>query len=612
MHSYVLDFQEINKHQLKAVGGKGLNLGELSRIEGVQVPEGFCVTTEAYKKVVGESREVRALLEALSLLEVKDRARISSISSKIRQVIEGLEIPGELEEEIVASLSMLGTDQHYAVRSSATAEDLPTASFAGQQDTYLNIRGKEAVLRHIVRCWASLFTERAVTYRIQKGFDHCKVYLSVVIQKMIFPLASGIMFTADPVTSNRKVVSIDAGFGLGEALVSGMVNPDTYRVREGKILDKKISLKKLGIFALEEGGTEERKIEPERQHVQVLPDRQIFQLESLGRKIEAHFGCPQDIEWCLSGNTLYILQSRPITTLYPLPEVKDDRIHVFMSMGHQQMMTDPMKPLGISFFQFFSVDNSIALYQAGGRLYVDLTHDLASLVGRKILAGAMAQGGDPLLHSALLNLMKRKGFLKSLPRGKRFLSFNTKGISPAVFIEAIKIYRKNDPGIIEELIANNEASLRDLEQKISQVSGDELFAFILRYQKEIERIMYDPRGIGAVLVGLYAVRWINSKMEKWLGEKSAAGVLSQSVPYNVTSEMGLDLLDVADVVRKYPEVIEYFRHDAKDETFFQDLAGLEGGEKVSSAFREYLKKYGMRCTGEIDITRPRWSEQLRL
>ncbi len=258
MGSYVLGFDEIDKTKLMVVGGKGLNLGELSRIEGIIVPEGFCVTTEAYKRVVEHNRELDKLLEQLSLLKIKDREKIGEITEEIRQIIKDTEFIKEIKEEITKYILKFGEKHAYAVRSSATAEDLPLASFAGQQDTYLNIMGTDSILEHIGKCWASLFTDRAVIYRMQNGFDHRKVYLSVVIQRMILPQASGIMFTADPVTSNRKVLSIDASFGLGEALVSGLVNAGTYKVRDGKIIDKKIAAKNLGIFAQKEGGTKKR------------------------------------------------------------------------------------------------------------------------------------------------------------------------------------------------------------------------------------------------------------------------------------------------------------------------------------------------------------------
>src|SRR5690242_396502 len=264
MSSYVLGFQDIDKTKLMVVGGKGANLGELSRIEGIRVPDGFCLSTEAFQSILGETPSIHELLDQLSLLKVGDREKISELSGEIRRAIEGIAIPQDIQEEVVRHLSRLGEKNTYAVRSSATAEDLPTASFAGQQDTYLNIVGKEAILKHISKCWASLFTERAVTYRLQNGFDHRKVFLSVVVQKMIFPQAAGIVFTADPVTSNRQVLSIDASFGLGEALVSGLVNPDIYKVRNGKIIEKRISTKKRAIYVLKEGNTKEQEVEPAR------------------------------------------------------------------------------------------------------------------------------------------------------------------------------------------------------------------------------------------------------------------------------------------------------------------------------------------------------------
>ena len=605
MTLYVLGFKEIDKTKLALAGGKGASLGELSRIEGIRVPAGFCVSTEAYKTITKDHRELNRLLDHLSLLRPDDLEKISRISAQIRGVIEEAAIPKEIEAQIGQYITLLGEKNAYAVRSSATAEDLPAASFAGQQDTYLNIIGKDAILRHIIRCWASLFTDRAVIYRIQNRFDHRQVYLSVVIQRMVFPQAAGVMFTADPVTSNRKMLSIDAGFGLGEALVSGLVNPDTYQVRESIIVDKKIAAKKLAVYALAKGGTEERDILPQQQNEQTLNDEQILQLEGLGRKIEACFGSPQDIEWCLDEDTFYILQSRPITALYPLPDVNDGKNRIYVSFGHIEMMTEPIKPLGMYFCQLLFKNNILG--KAGGRLFIDYTYDLASPMGRKIALRLLGQF-DPLIKNALLNLFKRKQFLKTLPRGKRSLRMGAQGLSWSLPVQAVKIYCQNDPALIKNLISRNQESIRDLQQRIANVSGDELFEFILQDHKRLMKIMTDPKSTAAWMIGMLAAKWVNKNMEKWLGEKGAVDVLSQSVDNNVTSEMGLELLDVADVVRKSPAVTEYFHH-ASDENFFEDLAKLEDGEAVSKSIQAYLEKYGMRCSGEIDITRPRWSEQ---
>ena len=258
MGPLVLHFQEVEKTQLWLVGGKGVNLGELSKIQGIQVPEGFCVTTVGFQKAIEHNKSYLALLDELTMQKAEDRHQIAEISRKIREIVISIEIPADVVREVTHYLSRFSNEHAYAVRSSATAEDLPNASFAGQQDTYLNIIGKETILSHISQCWASLFTDRAVLYRIQNGFDHRKVSLSVIIQRIVFPQASGILFTADPITSNRKLLSIDASFGLGEAIVSGLVSPDCYKVMEERITEKRIAAKKLAIYGRKEGGTPDK------------------------------------------------------------------------------------------------------------------------------------------------------------------------------------------------------------------------------------------------------------------------------------------------------------------------------------------------------------------
>ena len=602
MSSYVLGFQDIDKEKLMVVGGKGASLGELSKIEGIRVPDGFCISTEAFQRIIKEMPSINGLLEQLSLLTVKDRDKIAQLSGEIRLRIEGTAIPQDIAEETIRYLSRLGESEAYAVRSSATAEDLPTASFAGQQDTYLNIIGKEAILKHISKCWASLFTERAVTYRIQNGFDHREIHLSVVVQRMVFPQVAGVLFTADPVTSNRKVLSIGASFGLGEALVSGLVNADHYKVRNGKVIDKKISAKKLAVYALEDGGTKAQETEPERQSRQALKDEQIVELARMGRRIEEHFGCPQDIEWCLADDAFYIVQSRPITTLYPVPEPNDGENHVYVSVGHQQMMTDPIKPLGMSIFRLTSFGPR---FEAGGRLFVDVTPILVSPDSRKTLLDTMGQH-DPLMKDALIAIVERGDFLESLPDDKKDLSSgkSNKVVSTAGFRTQIE----NDPQIVSDLIRKNETSIEELKQNIRTKSGLDLFDFILEDIQELKKILFDPQSSAVFMAAMDASSWLNEKMAEWLGEKNAADTLSQSVPNNITSEMGLALLDVADVIRPYPAVIAYLQH-VKNDDFLEQIVKVDGGRKTRDAILSYLSKYGMRCAGEIDITKPRWREQ---
>ncbi|PFE16885.1 phosphoenolpyruvate synthase [Bacillus cereus] len=599
MSSFVLDFQEIEKTQLSLVGGKGLNLGELSNMQGIQVPEGFCVTTIGYEKAIEQNEELQTLLQQLTKLKKEERAQIGEMSKKIREVIMGVEIPFDVVESVVQYLSRFGNEHAYAVRSSATAEDLPYASFAGQQDTYLNITGKEAILQHIRKCWASLFTERAVMYRMQNSFEQNQVSICVVVQKMVFPRASGILFTADPITSNRKVLSIDASFGLGEALVSGLVSADNYKVKEGEIVDKVISTKKVAIYALKEGGTEKKHIDPAQQKLQTLSEQQILQLAHSGRQIEAYFGCPQDIEWCLVDDTFYIVQSRPITTLYPIPEENDGENHVYISVGHQQMMTDVMKPLGLS---FFLLTTNAPMRKAGGRLFVDATQRLASPASRDFLINTLGKS-DPLIRDALTTVVERDDFITLLPDDETGKSAS-KSVPPASSQPEIE----NDPAIVTNLIKNSEASIEELKRNMQTKSGVDVLDFILEDIQQLKKVLFNPQSIAAIMAGMNASTWINENMEQWLGEKNAADTLSQSAQNNITSEMGLALMDVADVIRPYPEVIAYLQH-VKDDSFLDELVQFKGGEKARDAIGAFLNKYGMRCSGEIDITKIRWIEK---
>ena len=594
MGYYVLGLREIDQTQVAAVGGKGAHLGELSRIEGLRVPAGFCVTTDAFQRIMAEAPSIDDRLDRLSRLKPDDREAIRALSLGVRQTLEGISIPDDLAAAITRPLARLGEQAAYAVRSSATAEDLPTASFAGQQDTYLNVVGPAAVLQHISRCWASLFTERAVTYRLRNGFDHRKVHMAVVVQRMVFPRAAGILFTADPITSNRKVASVEASFGLGEAPVSGLVNADVYKVRDGEIVARAVATKQLSIRASPAGGTQEQAIEPARQDEPALTDAQVVRLAQLARRIEAHFGCPQDIEWCLVDNGFQIVQSRPITTLFPIPRAGDRENHVYVSVGHQQMMTDAIKPFGISVWQLTA---GRPMYEAGGRLFVDVTQGLASSASRAGFLEILGKS-EPLIGDALQTILDRGDFIPTLPD-------DGPGEAPAGGAPAPI---ETDSTIVEGLIGRDQASIAALKRDITTKSGSALLDFILADIQELRRILFDPQSHQVIMAAMEATWWLNERLQAWLGEKNAADTLTQSVPNNVTSEMGLALLDVADVIRPHPDVVAFLQH-VEDEGFLDDMVKLAGGREARDAIRAYLDKYGMRCVGEIDITRPRWSER---
>lgn len=591
--TYVLFFNQIDQSHVAVVGGKGANLGELSRIEGVRVPPGFCVTTESFQRVVAQAPSLDDQLDQLSRLKPDERDAIRVHSAEIRLVLEGLAIPDDIGAAITGALGHLGVQAAYAVRSSATAEDSPSASFAGQQDTYLNVVGPASILRHVSRCWASLFTERAVTYRLKNGIDHRAVRMAVVVQQMVFPQAAGILFTADPLSGNRTVCSVEASFGLGEALVSGVVNADVYKVRNGELVAKTFGAKRVAIVASPAGGTHERAIEPEQQTEAALTDAHVVRLAQLGREIEAHFGRPQDIEWCLTDDDFQIVQSRPITTLFPIPTAGDEANHVYISVGHQQMMTDAMKPLGLSFWQMVTPR---PMGEAGGRLFVDVTQLLASPASRGALLDTFGKS-DPLIRSALETVIDRGDFIPSLPHEGP--AWTPPGTGSAAI--------DTSAAILDELIGRSETFLAALKRDIRTKSGPALLDFILVNIQELKEVQFDPRSNQVIMAGMEARWWLNERMQDWLGEKNAADTLTQSVSNNVTSEMGLALLDVADAIRPHPEVVAFLQQVEHDD-FLDEMPMLAGGRDARDAIRGWLDTYGMRGVGEIDITRARWSE----
>jgi pyruvate,water dikinase len=605
---YVLDLAHIDATNAAEVGGKGAHLGELSRIPGIRVPDGFCVTTDAFRETVAEVPSVAALFDRLARVEPDDRAAIRALSAETRRAVEGVVPHDALAEAIGDALARHGEHASYAVRSSATAEDLPTASFAGQQDSFLNITGPAEVLRHVRRCWASLFTERAVTYRLRGGFDHRGIGMAVVVQRMVFPDAAGTLFTADPVTSDRTTLTVEAGWGLGEALVSGRVPGDIHTVRDGRVVSTSIATKALSARAAQDGGIEDAPVDPERRTRPALSEPQVLALARLARRVEAHFGRPQDIEWCRVGDDFHIVQSRPITTLFPVPVADDDEKHVYVSVGHQQMMTDAMKPLGLSVWRMTTPRR---MYEAGGRLFVDIAPDLATPGGRTRLVAALG-GADPLLGDALRTVLDRGDHRFEPEEEPAAAPAGDAPPAPAAPAPAAAPVATG-PAIVSELIRRHEDSLATLRSRIRDLSGPALLDFIRNDFAELKRVLFDPQGLQVIMTAMHASQWLNEHLEAWLGARNAADTLTRSVDRNVTSEMGLALLDVADAVRPHADVVAFLRRvadeDREDDGFLDEMAGLAGGPEARDAIRGYLDAYGMRCVGEIDITRTRWSER---
>lgn len=319
-HDIILWFKDLGKEDIPLVGGKCANLGELLGQIGMPVPNGFAVSAYAYKAFLEETQANKVIQELLSGIDMSDMTSLQNASKKMREHLENQAMPTDIEKSIIKAYQALSKhsgkkDVAVAVRSSATAEDLPGASFAGQQDTFLNITQKD-LLKSIKKCWSSLFTPRAIAYRKEKGFSHSEVLISVAVQELIFSRVSGVMFTLEPVTGSSDKIVIDASWGLGEAIVSGQVTPDEYVLEKNtfRILDRHIVKKSKQIVSDKKGSTKWATVPKALQDRPTLPDETIVRLAQYGVQIESHYGVPQDIEWAVDErDRIFILQARPET-----------------------------------------------------------------------------------------------------------------------------------------------------------------------------------------------------------------------------------------------------------------------------------------------------------
>ncbi len=609
---YTLFFEEIDKKDLPLVGGKGANLGELTKA-GFPVPRGFCVTTGAYQAFLTHNLLVDFISQA-----IKDATldNISSIGDKIRSRLRLSQIPQQVEQEIISAIDQAGSFNYYAVRSSATAEDLPFASFAGQQDTYLNINGEKELLNAVRNCWASLFTDRAILYRIQNKIEHATVQMSVVIQKMIRPEVSGIMFTADPVSGHRGIVSIDASYGLGEALVSGLVSPDIYKFnkKHNLIENKTIADKKMAILPVKGGGTEKLEITGQKATSQVMSDATIIKLSNLGMMIETHYGCPQDIEWCLEQDTLYIVQSRAITSLFPLPSPipEDDALHAYVSFNHFQVMTDPISPLGIDILRIILPFDKEAKSEVGyaflkasaGRIYIDVSELLQYKKLRKGLP-AFFRNVDSLLAEALIELIGRPDFVERIKKHKGRANRLRKYMQP-MLVNTIKnlLFRKPE-GSIEFMNHYIERRVKTSEERIrnSKPGIDRLDAIY-----ENASFYTDLQILGPKLApGIISFKMLENLELKLLGSKKYVAIIITGLEGNITTEMGLQVGDLADLIRKSPQLVREFENEDY-RTLVARINQLREPVEFKQRFNAFMETYDMRAAGEIDMAKDRWVE----
>lgn len=611
----ILPFSDIRAKDIPLVGGKGANLGEMSHA-GFPIPPGFCLTTAAFQQFMDACPETIELYKLLASITPADVEKVRTVGERVRKTLMSVPIPEVVAAAVRKQWRALGSKHAYAVRSSATAEDLPDASFAGQQDTYLNIIGEDALLDAVQRCWVSLFTDRAILYRAQNDFPHHGVQLSVVVQQMVMSEKSGIMFTADPLTGHRHTVSIDASFGLGEALVSGIVSPDSYRVdkRGFKIIERRIAEKLVAIFPEKGGGTRQATLAPALQSQTVLSDAEITALAKMGHTIETHYGTPQDIEWGMADGKIYLLQSRPITSLYPIDGLKspDESLHIFFSMGHQQMMTRAMVPLSLSSFPLIlpvarakdSLESPF-LRNSGGRLFTDVTLLLRHPILRKVVFGGMAQF-DARAPEAFRLAMQRPEFQGA--HGIKF-SFSALKWVAGIFRQVwIALWRQDYTGFVDgvdRLIAKH---LLEMENTLNAHSPGraKIEAMIVVMSQILHRVQ---AWIPQFIAGEIAKRLVPRLCRRW-ADPADAEAISLGLPGNVVNDMNLAVGDLADLARQSPQLCAFFDELGDDShAWLKKAAMLDGSAPFMAAWDNFLARYGARGPSEIDMSMPRWYEE---
>jgi pyruvate,water dikinase len=604
-------------HEPGTAGGKGANLATLARA-GLPVPEGFVVTTAAYRGL-SDTPEIRAAMERLDALDPEDADALAAGAGELRSLLSGREFDPAVEAEVADALASFG-DTTVAVRSSATAEDLPSASFAGQHGTFLGVAHGD-VLERVRDCMASLFTERAVAYRARNGVGGADAEMAVVVQPMVDAAAAGVLFTADPASGNRRVSSVDANFGLGESVVAGDVTPDRALVdtRSGEVRSYAVGEKSLTV-ELREGGTEDVTLPAERRRSRVLDDDQLRTLIGLGERAEALLGAPQDVEWALADGGFVLLQSRPVTSLFPVPSPppEDDRLHVYVSMGHMQAMPEAMPPLVRDVWRTYTGSALSAMglgaalgnptVEAGGRVFIDVTPFLRRPTLRSRLVERIGAVNAPI--SAGLDEVVSRRPEEFEPRGV------TLGALPRHAATAGRVARLVGPALpriawnLLGALAGRGSDLDDESwRRVGELfTGDATHGSVEARARavfeglDVRRILRDvyPR-ISPLFLAFALGGWLTRTFPERPDDVHAVG---RGFERDVVTRINLGLGDIADIAREHPPVAAALREGAS----LAEVERVEGGVAFREAFDAFLDEFGHRATGEIDLSRPRWRE----
>ncbi len=605
---YTRMLDNITKEDFSDVGGKGANLGEMIAA-GLPVPGGFVILTDSYRRFL----EANNLTEKISALlgELDDEDAGPEVTEKVAEIIRDLfnaaVIPAEIIQAIDEAYQQIG-EPAVAVRSSATAEDLPGTSFAGQYNTYLNVQGREELYIYIKECWASLWNYRALSYRVRQGIPNDGLAHGVVVQKMINSHISGILFTANPVNGRRDQMLLNASWGLGEAVVGGEVTPDQWIIEKsaGRIVEERISKKEV-MTVRKKKGIEFVPVPDEKKEQVTLSEGEVKRLLDFGLNVERYFGSPQDIEWAFLDGEFYLVQTRPVTSLYPLPRKVEGRenlrIHVNMSMLSQGMQ-EPFTPMGEHVYvksvlvpvqileKRIKDEDDLWWYQSiGGRIFIDYTELLRD--ERKwedMIINDYFSDQEPLTAKSLL-LWLEKNKAEITAEKSKMVSFILRKMIPLTRL-LFPMAAAMGYGTLFPLRAREKA-LRDWNRAAREAregvkdlkTNEEKLAYI---DQHIDRFNRE----GWVTLSLISPSFRNvEKAEKmaapFMADTADFRLVEKSLPYNATTEMGLRMMNIARAL------------DERGERATPEQAEI----------REFFDEYGHRSVEEVDIGIPRWDEQ---
>lgn len=604
MQKYIKSFSDGAEPQLKDLGGKGLNLVRMAQA-GLAVPDGFVIETGAYQSFIRENNLAAKIQSAITGILFHDAPSLEKASETIKRFFADAVMPEAIVQEIFEAYEKLGK-LSVAVRSSATAEDLPGMSFAGQHDSYLNVLGHDQLLERIRHCWASLWNARAISYRLRQNVPQESSYLSlaVIVQKLVNGEKSGILFTVNPLNNRRDQMLIDSSWGLGEAVVSGRVTPDQFVIdkQTGRIVEQRIAMKQVQIVRRNQGTAEER-VPSELQQQSSLNDDEIAALHQVAQKVEAYYGEPMDIEWAIEAGVAHVVQARPVTTLFPLAEPHEEPhtsgLKIYLSIRTAQGVSGPFTPMGHEILRLFlaavirlTVKDPGKDWRgykiAAGRMFVDITETLRNPHPRPgkeagLLSGLMGSK-EPIAGKVLVSFIKRNKAELTSRRNTVRPTLQTFYFLSVCLVHLAKVLlwpihtAKHASTLADRQLTRMKSKLKDaksIEAKLRLIEDVIVSAAEVTFLQTTYAVP-----------GIMSERFAASHLTQWFGSHTMLTPVLHALPNNPTTRMGSRLVEIACELKKQQE----------------------SPNAQHPLVQDFLREFGHRSNTELDIGVPRWSE----